>query len=87
MYGLPQAGKVASDCLLPRLAAAGYTERAVTPGLFKHATSSIIFALVVDGSLVQYSTYEDSAHLPDTFCQYYQTTGMTLEWKYADAAL
>jgi hypothetical protein len=59
MYGLPQAGKVASDCLLPNLAAAGYTESGVTPGLFKHATSSIIFALVVDDVLVQYSADED----------------------------
>jgi hypothetical protein len=63
MYGLPKAGKVGSDCLLPRLAAAGYTESGVTPGLFKHATNSIIFALVVDDFLVPYSNNEDLAHL------------------------
>jgi hypothetical protein len=87
MYGLPQAGKVASDSLLPRLTAAGYTA-GVTPGLFKHATNSIIFA-----PLVQYSTDEDLVHLQDTLCQHYQITvdkeasifcGMTLEWNYTD---
>jgi hypothetical protein len=54
MYGLPQAGKVASDFLLPRLAKAGYIEAGRTPsGLFKHKTNSIKFALVVDDFLVK----------------------------------
>jgi hypothetical protein len=85
-------GKVASDGLFPRLKATGYTA-GVTPGLFKHATNSIIFALVVDDFLVQYSTDEDLAHLQHTLCQHYQITvdkevskfcGMTLEWNYID---
>jgi hypothetical protein len=41
MYGLPQAGKVASDALLPRLKQAGYVETGRIPGLFKHKTNSI----------------------------------------------
>jgi hypothetical protein len=53
MYGLPQAGKAASDFLLPRLAKAGYIEAGRNPGLFKHKTNSIKFALVVDDFLVK----------------------------------
>jgi hypothetical protein len=93
MYGLPQAGKVASDYLIPRLAAAGYKETGVTPGLFKHDTNSIIFALVVDDFLVQFSSQEDLDHLQATLRQTYQITvdmeaskfcGMTLEWNYQE---
>jgi hypothetical protein len=69
MYGLPQAGKVASDYLIPRLTAAGYKETGVTPGLFKHDTNSIIFALVVDDFLVQFSSQEDLDHLQATLQQ------------------
>jgi hypothetical protein len=53
MYGLPQVGKVASDCLLPRLAATVYNANGITPGLYKHTANSIIFALVVDDFLGQ----------------------------------
>ena len=56
MYGLPQAGKVASDFLIPRLAAAGYHETGVIPGLFKHESNSVTFALVVDDFLFLSST-------------------------------
>jgi hypothetical protein len=59
MHALPQVGKVASDCLLPRLADVGYTEAGVTPGPFQHATNSIIFALVVDDFLVKNSADRD----------------------------
>jgi hypothetical protein len=46
---------VTSDCLIPRLAEAGYKETCITQGLFKHTTISIIFALVVDDFLVQHT--------------------------------
>jgi hypothetical protein len=91
MYGLPQAGKVASDALLPRLKAAGYAETGRIPGLFKHKTNSIYFALVVDDFLVQYSTLKDFAHLACTLKQHYEITtdqraekfcGITLTWDY-----
>jgi hypothetical protein len=93
MYGLPQAGKVASDFLIPRLKEAGYVEAATTPGLFKHKTNSIIFALVVDDFFVQYSSLEDFNHLADTLRKDYEITtdmtaskfcGITLEWNYEE---
>jgi hypothetical protein len=93
MYGLPQAGKVASDHLIPRLKAAGYLETGHTPGLFKHQTNSIIFALVVDDFFIQYSSMDDFTHLTDTLQQHYTITtdmeakkfcGITLDWNYKD---
>jgi hypothetical protein len=92
MYGLPHAGKVASDYLIPRLQAAGYEETGPVPGLFKHKSNSIIFALVVDDFLIQYSHPVDlEQHLQSTLCKNYEITvdmtaskfcGMTLDLKY-----
>jgi hypothetical protein len=93
MYGLPQAGKVASDFLLPRLEAVGYRESKFVPGLFRHDTNSIIFALVVDDFLVQYTSLDDFNHLADTLRTNYTITtdmeakkfcGITLEWNYEE---
>jgi hypothetical protein len=91
MYGLPQAGKVASDFLLPRLAKAGYIEAGRTPGLFKHKTNSIKFAIVVDGFLVKSCCQADLDHLQATLREQYTITvdekasrfcGITLDWDY-----
>jgi hypothetical protein len=91
MYGLPQAGKVASDALLPRLKQAGYVQTGRIPGLFKHRTNSIIFALVVDDFLVQYNDTAHFAHLSVTLQKNYTITtdmgatkfcGITLKWDY-----
>jgi hypothetical protein len=91
MYGLPQAGKVASDYLIPRLLEAGYIETGHTPGLFKHASNSVIFALVVDDFFVQYSSMDDFNHLADTLRKNYEITtdmtaakfcGINLDWDY-----
>jgi hypothetical protein len=71
MYGLPQAGKVASDTLLPRLLATCYKETGRIPGLFKHRTNSIVFALVVDDFLVQYTDPKHFTHLANTLKQHY----------------
>ena len=91
MYGLPQAGKVASDFLIPRLAAAGYHETGVIPGLFKHESNSVTFALVVDDFLIKYSDQKDLDHLKNTLNENYECTldekaekfvGITLDWNY-----
>jgi hypothetical protein len=66
MYGLPQAGRVASDALLPRLALAGYKPTGRTPGLFKHSTNSIKFCLVVDDFLVGSCDPTHTDHLKAT---------------------
>jgi hypothetical protein len=91
MYGLPQAGKVASDALLPRLKAAGYIETGRTPGLFKHTINSIKFALVVDDFLIKSRCPTDLAHLHTTLRANYEITvdekasrfcGIHLDWDY-----
>ena len=63
MYGLPQAGRVASDVLVPRLEQAGYKQAKRTPGLFKHTTNSITFCLTVDDFGVKYESKADALHL------------------------
>jgi hypothetical protein len=62
MHGLPQAGKVASDTMNPRLAAEEYVETGRIPGLFKHKTNGIYFALVVDDFLVLYTNPKALEH-------------------------
>ncbi|MGL5935811.1 MAG: reverse transcriptase domain-containing protein, partial [Cetobacterium sp.] len=93
MYGLPQAGKVASDALLPRLQAAGYTATGRIPGLYKHCSNTILFALVVDDFFVQYTHLQDFNHLAGTLRAHYGITtdmaatkfcGITLQWNYKE---
>ena len=49
MYGLPQAGKIASDKLIKRLGTTGYYPVQFTEGLWRHVWRPITFTLVVDG--------------------------------------
>jgi hypothetical protein len=48
MYGLPQAGRIANNKLLPRLKAGGYIKAGNTPRLFKHKFNSFVFCLIFD---------------------------------------
>ena len=91
MYGLPQAGRVAYDHLVPRLLAAGYTKAGQTPGLFIHQTNGTIFALVVDNFLVHYTCPKALQHLIATLQEFYTITvdydattfcGISLAWNY-----
>ena len=91
MYGLQQAGKVASDHLIPRLLEAGYKETGRMPGLFSHQNNNIIFALIVNNFLVQYFSDEALAHLINTLQHHYTITvdkigsmfcGMQIDWNY-----
>ncbi len=54
VWGLPQAGILANKLLQKRLLPHGYFECPNTPGLWKHATRSILFTLVVDNFRVKY---------------------------------
>ena len=74
MYGLPQAGRVADDHLWPCLADAEYKPTAITPGLFKHSTNSIISSLMVDDFMAQYTSHANLTHLESTLRQYYEIT-------------
>jgi hypothetical protein len=42
MYGLPQAGCLANDALVPLLIKHGYNQCKHTPGLFQHDTQPVI---------------------------------------------
>jgi hypothetical protein len=92
MYGLPQAGRIANDALLPHLAAHGYTQAAHTPGLFTHVSRPISFSLVVDDFGVKYVGREHAEHLRDVLASKYKITtdwdgdlylGLHLKWDYA----
>ena len=48
MYGLTQAGKLANDKLIKELVLKGFEPTNHTPGLLKHRTGPVTFALVVD---------------------------------------
>ena len=93
MYGLPQAGRVAYDTLAPLLQAAGYTPTGHIPGLFRHATSSILFCLTVDDFGVFYTAKPNAEHLRDTLKEHYKITedwtgsnycGLDIEWNYKE---
>jgi hypothetical protein len=63
MYGLPQAGKIANNKLVPHLASHGYHQCKHTPGHFCHKTCPILFSLVVDNFGVQYVGCKHAKHL------------------------
>ena len=77
MYGLPQAGRVANDTLIPRLEAAGYYQSNRVPGLFLHCTNSVKFSLIVDDFGVRYIDKADAQHLIATLSADYP---ITVDW-------
>jgi hypothetical protein len=66
MYGLPQAGIIANQLLVKRLAPFGYYPVTHTPGLWRHKHRPILFSLVVDDFGVKYVGKEHANHLIDT---------------------
>jgi hypothetical protein len=92
MYGLPQAGILANKLLKKRLGPHGYHKCMHTPGLWRHNTRPIMFALVVDDFTVQYKGREHAQHLLAALKQDYEAVtvdwdgklscGITLEWDY-----
>ena len=59
MYGLPQAGKIANDKLIKELSVKGFEPTNHTPGLLKHITVPMTFAIVVDNLGIKYTHEED----------------------------
>jgi hypothetical protein len=55
MYGLPQAGRLANEKLRTFLEPHEYMPCLVTPGLWKHLDSDLMFTLVVDDFSVRYT--------------------------------
>jgi hypothetical protein len=63
MYGLPQAGILATnERLVKHLAPFGYHPTPHTPGLFTHKTRPISFTLVVDDFGIKYVGRKHAEH-------------------------
>jgi hypothetical protein len=91
MYGLPQAGKLANDRLRHFLAPYGYVPCPVTPGLWKHLHSDLMFTLVVDNFGIRYTNKQDVKDLIAIINMEYKCStdwsgnryiGLTLKWNY-----
>ena len=89
MCGLPQAGRIANDALVPCLAKHGCIQSKCTHGLFNHKTRPVSFSLVVDDFGVKYVRKENTQHLVDTLANKCTITtdwdvnlycGITLHW-------
>ena len=59
MYGLPQAGNLASDNLIKGLSVKGFELTNHTPDLWLHKTRPVTFALDVDDFGIKYAHKED----------------------------
>ena len=92
MYGLPQAGILANKLLQAKLEPHGYRPVPITPGLWKHDTRDLYFALVVNDFGVKYTRRDDAQHLMTTLKEVgYKVSedwdgnrycGLTLTWDY-----
>ena len=94
IYGLPEAGRLAKQKLIPHLASHGYRECRNTPMLFRHDTRKTSFVLVVDDLGIKYqkSKPEDLTHLLDCLKEIYSMKtnlngdkflGLHIDWNYA----
>jgi hypothetical protein len=78
MYGLPHAGKLANDRLRSFLAPAGYIPCRVTPGLWRHQHSNLMFSLVVDDFGIRYTKRDDVEQLIAMLEREYKCT---IDWE------
>lgn len=73
MYGLPQASRIANDCLTAFLAPHhGYAPVPITPGLWRHDKSDLVFTLVVDDFGVKYTNPQYVKTLMSTLNELYK---------------
>ena len=77
MPGLKQVGKIANNRLKKHLAKYGYTPVPRTPALWKHATKSTIFTLVVDNFGIKYESRQYATHLINALKDLYE---ITVDW-------
>jgi hypothetical protein len=91
MYGLKQAGRIANETLVKRLAEHGFIQCRHTPGLFRHETRPLFFTLIVDDFFVGYSCQEDVDLLLSCLRLHYDTkvdwdaslySGIHMVWDY-----
>jgi hypothetical protein len=74
MYGLPQAGRLANNLLVKRLAPHGYRPCEHTHGLWRHNTKPVTFTLVVDDFGIKYTGKENAYHLLNALKENYEVT-------------
>ncbi len=93
MYGLLQSGLLANELLAKRLNKHGYRQSKLVPGLWKHGTRPIQFALVVDDFGVKYIGEEHANHLKRALDKHFKLTcdwtgtrytSITLDWNYTN---
>jgi hypothetical protein len=91
MYGLKEAGILAFNQLVKKLAPHGYAPMPFTPGLWRHKTKRTTFVLCVDDFGVKYFTKDDALHLINALEASYSLTidwdgklycGLNLDWHY-----
>ena len=78
MYGLKEAGIIAFNQLVAKLAPYGYSPMKYTPGLWKHNTRKTTFALCVDDFGVKYFCKDDALHLINAVKDEYE---VTIDWE------
>jgi hypothetical protein len=91
MYGVPQAGILASKLLQDCLAKFDNYEAATTLGLWRHKWRPVMFALIVDNFTIQYVGDAHLDHLCQALKKHYKVSeeingtclvGMMLKWNY-----
>jgi hypothetical protein len=90
------AGRLANNRLIAFLAPKGYVPVPITPGLWKHNDSDLMFTLVVDDFSVMFTNTTDAEHLITTLKKLYTVSedwtgakygGRTLDWDYNNRAV
>jgi hypothetical protein len=91
LCGLKEAGILAFNQLVKKLAPHGHKPMSFTPGLWRHGTKRTTFVLCVDDFGVKCFSKADAQHLIDALEADYQLTicwastlccGLTLDWHY-----
>ena len=91
MYGLKEAGIIAFNRLVTKLAPHGYHPVRFTPGLWRHNSLPTTFTLAVDDFGIKYFHQDHLTHLFNALRQNYKITidlsgshycGLTIIWNY-----
>ena len=71
VYSLPQSVMISNKLLEQRLNKAGYYQRPITPGLWRHKWRPILFCLIVDDFGINYFDKRHANHLHDIFLEHH----------------
>ena len=78
VYGLAQEGLLENEILAKRLSKNGFSQTPHTPGLWKHHTNPIQFALVVDNVCIKYENKKDAQDLINALERNYEP--VSVDW-------